>query len=678
MNRRHGRRLADPRRLAHGLLLALALILAALPAAAASAKAALQGDEHSYTDPVFGWSITWDPAIWVMGGELPTAPNDAGVSGVDLSINGTDMTYGGLFVGSHPAYGDDLATCLAEAPSAFEAYGVNFEDVQEADDLDPPATVDDAETTLAYATISGGGQVFNGVIYVECRPLVEGEAVMRIVWVLFDPSHYETARPAFEDLLAGIDMGGAQSASEGSAGETYTDPFTGWSVTYNPIAWELGAQPEYDENGELIMTSYGAGFAGTTYDTHGNVSIIADTVFGDDADACLESIRERETGRFPDVQETDFEPPTAPDDAVWEMYILQTGFPSVIYFACLPLVEGESVLRISWSLGNPENYEDALPVFNALLAGLDLSEVHTADTAVIEAVAAEAAAGESYTDPTYGWTISWDSNWIKYTAVNANDPSDEDVSIDGWQIGAGTVFLSNETGDVAACLAAWRPEPNGQLPHALTPPTAPEEGAAELYLYTLGHGLGEGTIYVECRPLAGGEATLAIVWVVEDAADYEAALPHFNALIAGLEVPGGEASAEPSETDDEASEEPVDEEPADDEPAGAGALEAELAEVDGSGVSGTAVVSDEPDGLAVTIELEGAFAAGQKPYVHSGTCDAYDPEPAFSLRPVDEAGLSESRQIAVDFADLTAEPHVIVLTVSRADPTVVACGELAG
>jgi hypothetical protein len=142
-------------------------------------------------------------------------------------------------------------------------------------------------------------------------------------------------------------------------------------------------------------------------------------------------------------------------------------------------------------------------------------------------------------------------------------------------------------------------------------------------------------------------------------------------------VPGGEASAESSETDDAASEEPVDEESTDGS-ADSGVLQADLAEVDGSGASGGAVLSDELDGLAVTIQMDdGAFAAGQKPYVHIGTCDNYNPEPSFSLRPIDEEGLSESRQIAVAFADLTSAPHAIVLYRSRTDRTVVACGELA-
>jgi hypothetical protein len=679
MIRRRERRLADPRRLSPGLLLALALALTALPAAAASR--ALQAGEDSYTDPTFGWSISWDPATWLLGGETPTPANDDGLAGNAVVVAGIDPIVGAVLVGSQTSVGGDLGSCLDAVPAQLSDLVGGITDVGDAD-LELPEAPADAEQRLVFVSFSG----FNGVLYVECRPLVENQAVLGIAWILPDATRYSDALPAFAGLMTGLDLSGVHTASEtgGAAKETFTDPFIGWSLTYDPRAWTLEAQDEFSDSasGERVLTSSGAGLWGNTYQSRGNVYIFGDTAFGDDTAACLESLRQGETAGSLEIEAAELEAPTAPDDAEWELYVLNTGGGStVVYFACLPLIEDESVLRISWRLGNPDRYEDALSDFNRLLAGLDLSEVHVAGEGQ-SGEDGDAGNTETFTDPIYGWTIAWDpEQWEadgpSETVGENGEPGTQMDFLGRDYEGMGYVRIGSVATslDPAGCVEFVRPrdttEATGDGAYVedlrepdLPLPAAPSDAAGRLFEYAPG----DQMTYLECRPLVAGEAVLVIDWYLSEAARYETALPAFEALIAGLELPGGEpAGVEPSDAHDEASEELADD----------SVIEAEMEEVNGSGVNGTAVVSDESDGLAVTIHLEGAFAAGLKPYVHAGTCAAYDSEPIFSLQAVDESGLSESRQIAVGFDDLTAEPHVIVLYVSRTDKTVLACGELA-
>jgi hypothetical protein len=91
-------------------------------------------------------------------------------------------------------YDGDPETCLSEG---VEAAGGDTPLV-ESEDYPSPETVDEA----------AGGVYELGdfaVMYFECRPLVEDEAVLTIRFGAPTES-YEAALPALEELLAGIDV----------------------------------------------------------------------------------------------------------------------------------------------------------------------------------------------------------------------------------------------------------------------------------------------------------------------------------------------------------------------------------------------------------------------------------------------------------------------------------------
>ncbi len=68
----------------------------------------------------------------------------------------------------------------------------------------------------------------------------------------------------------------------------------------------------------------------------------------------------------------------------------------------------------------------------------------------------------------------------------------------------------------------------------------------------------------------------------------------------------------------------------------------DLEELNDSGVSGTATLTDNGDGTTtVSIEVSGA-AGGHPAHIHNGTCDDLDPNPLYPLTTVDENGTSET------------------------------------
>ncbi len=407
MNRRHGRRRGTAPRVALGLLIPLALALASLSAAGAIRTVRAE-DESSYTDPDFGWSIAWDPETW--DAEVPLTlyyGEDEEAIGI-LFMAKDNPALGQITIVGLAGYSDDAAACLDDfAPSTDQGY----DDVSEPD-LDLPAAPPDAERGLYLAT--AGEQVVLG--YLECRPLVEDEAVLAISWGLPDLVGYEAGLPLFEELIANLDLGADDQAgdeasdedseaTEESAAEedqateepddedavdsaSYTDPLYGWSIAWDPASWE-GQDPiptvgEDDKPGNQID------FLGKDYEAQGYVRIGSLATVSLDPAACVELFRPRTAeevegdGAFVvDLREPDLELPTAAPDATQRLFTFNAGAPpdQMQYLECRTLVEGESVLLIDWYLPAAASYAEALPGFEALIAGIDLSEVHAAEDA---------------------------------------------------------------------------------------------------------------------------------------------------------------------------------------------------------------------------------------------------------------------------------------------------------
>jgi hypothetical protein len=107
-------------------------------------------------------------------------------------------------------------------------------------------------------------------------------------------------------------------------------------------------------------------------------------------------------------------------------------------------------------------------------------------------------------------------------------------------------------------------------------------------------------------------------------------------------------------------------------------LEVTLDEVDGSGISGVAILTEEEDGVLVEIEVSGDGVVGDHPvHIHRGTCDNLDPAPEYPLPSIDEDGLSSEVVEGITLAELTESDYAINAHKSAEEIGVyVACGNI--
>lgn len=102
----------------------------------------------------------------------------------------------------------------------------------------------------------------------------------------------------------------------------------------------------------------------------------------------------------------------------------------------------------------------------------------------------------------------------------------------------------------------------------------------------------------------------------------------------------------------------------------------ELNELNGSGISGSAVLTAEGDMTKVDITLQGA-TGGEPVHIHKGTCANLDPNPLFPLTPISADGTSSST-VAVTLDALLKGQYAINVHKSNAQIGVyVACGDIA-
>lgn len=100
-----------------------------------------------------------------------------------------------------------------------------------------------------------------------------------------------------------------------------------------------------------------------------------------------------------------------------------------------------------------------------------------------------------------------------------------------------------------------------------------------------------------------------------------------------------------------------------------------LQEQNGSGQSGTAVITEENGQLHVVITLSNGTAVAQPAHIHKGTCANLDPVPTYPLTSVVN-GKSDSL-VSVTMADLSQGTYAINVHKSAAEVTTyVACGDI--
>ena len=104
-----------------------------------------------------------------------------------------------------------------------------------------------------------------------------------------------------------------------------------------------------------------------------------------------------------------------------------------------------------------------------------------------------------------------------------------------------------------------------------------------------------------------------------------------------------------------------------------------LAEQNGSGESGTAILTKSGDKTKVVIDLKSPAASSmsepQPAHIHTGSCDKLDPTPEYALANVE--GGKSTTTVDAKLDDLESEAHAINVHKSAADiKTYVACGNI--
>jgi hypothetical protein len=188
-------------------------------------------DGNVYTSPNFGYTISWDPAVWQVTDETYEDGSDY------FEVT----TVGGTSIVSFIAvegYGGDASLCRDDANALLgETEGITaFTPTPHVDTGEPLIGGDGA---LAFAifdiTFSDESGTFQARSYLQCRTLVAGRAVLALIWIV--PTQlFNADLAAFEGLLAGIDTSeaavraGGRSPSaddEGEAGDEVDEDVDG-------------------------------------------------------------------------------------------------------------------------------------------------------------------------------------------------------------------------------------------------------------------------------------------------------------------------------------------------------------------------------------------------------------------------------------------------------------------
>lgn len=339
----------------------------------------LDGDVYFNSD--YGFSLTFDEGNWAAR-ELEE-DEDLGV-GVEVTSEGS---FGWVTVGNELQ--SDLEDCA-------EMYG---EGVAEADTIsrfkkasskyDLPESDRDAVGALYTFSQETEDDTVKMIGYFECREL--DDELVASVFLATTQAAYEDELPLWEDLLGGIEIDAAapsdddadeprdENADEPRDDDDDTDepvaldasfvgPNFGFSVALDESIW---AFEDLSDNGNDFLSlesdfAIGTviGFAGA-YDPAACMELLITLKVGEDAasfDAAPESMARPEMVR----------------GATGELFVYSyegdSGLVEVVMWVeCRELAGGDAMLGLTLSTV-PAIYEDALPEFEAVLAGIETAQ----------------------------------------------------------------------------------------------------------------------------------------------------------------------------------------------------------------------------------------------------------------------------------------------------------------
>jgi hypothetical protein len=403
-------------------LAAFAMIGALFAAAArgTAAAPAAGGGGETFAAESYDWSVTYDDSVW----EVTEESNEPGFDIIRLQSE-----FGNALVAGFEGFGGDAAECV-DSYEDLIADNEGVSNIDTDDSLDTPSAPNDAEFTVYTYTVEfEDGSEGDVVEYIECRVLVEGEAVMRISFLTL-LQIWDDALPVFEDLHEGIesevvqggdddDTGGGDeddtggepdpeptrdvtiededdngdngggAADSGVDGSEYESPTYGYTLEWDDEVWEADPDAElvdhtddaFEELDRLVLRSV---------DEFGSIWIEGKVAYDGDIDDCLEGEAEflaDEEGveEFELAEDEDGEELTGETDGdgVYGVYQViyvdpededAEEFELIDYVECRELIEDEAVLVITFVTGAVDDFDDNIELVLEVLDTIELAD----------------------------------------------------------------------------------------------------------------------------------------------------------------------------------------------------------------------------------------------------------------------------------------------------------------
>jgi hypothetical protein len=362
-----------------------------------------------------------------------------------------------------------------------------------------------------------------------------------------------------DDRDAAEDDEDEREVDTGLDGDAYQSPTYGYTLEWDPDVWEATTADSEDEGDTLVLTS-----------RRSNLYFWAGTGYYPDPNDCLEDMADfmstdEGVDDWEPLEDGDGEPVAGKRRGrAWAAFTLtyttEDGdeYENANYIECRTLDEGEATLVII-HITSQDAYEDEAEAVAEVLDTIELADDEDdrdsrgrngsdrdrdRDEDEDEDDRAEAdAARETYVNPTWGYTVTWDPEvWMIFSGPTEDDGGD---FLSLTMIGSNDFFpmvavagFAGYDGDPEACLAGAVADADEDNENPLVsvdggnlPATAPGVVA----------GLYENTdlafyFYYECRTLVPGEAVVVITFGAS-ASDYDEALPAFEEILTDFQMP---------------------------------------------------------------------------------------------------------------------------------------------
>jgi hypothetical protein len=358
-------------------------------------------DGSEYESPTYGYTLEWDDDVWEADpdAELVEYSDDVFEELDRLVLRSVDE-FGSIWIEGKVAYDGDIDDCL-DGEAEFLADEEGVEDFELAEDEDGEELTGETDGDGVYGVYQviyvdpddEDEEEFELIDYVECRELVEGEAVLVITFVTGVPDDFDDNIDLVLDVLDSIELADVDedededvedeetpeaeeddeetpeadeddedTAEGGVDGNVYTGPTYGHGLEWDEDVWEVEDETSSRGVDTLVLSSEFGTF----------ILSATDEFAGDPAD-CYDVLEEDADGSFDDLEivEGDDGPVRQSDDTseVGLYFAEADGTPVIIYLQCIGGELGDVTISITYVIVS-DDVEGALDALDELSGNL--------------------------------------------------------------------------------------------------------------------------------------------------------------------------------------------------------------------------------------------------------------------------------------------------------------------